>query len=127
MVDIRISTLPNFFTSNLQEAYYLTAYLNSATPNEMIKEFQSRGLFGPRHVHKKILEVPFPKFEPENKKHTDLAALGESCARQVEQHLHDTVATNDYNVGRVRMDIKKTFSPEFKKIDKLVEGLIRSK
>jgi hypothetical protein len=37
------------------EAHYLAAYINSGYANAMIKEFQSRGLFGPRHIHKLIV------------------------------------------------------------------------
>ena len=41
-----------FYTFNLNEAYYLSAILNSTAPNLMMKDFQSRGLFGARDVHK---------------------------------------------------------------------------
>ncbi|NJL58345.1 MAG: hypothetical protein HC887_00550 [Desulfobacteraceae bacterium] len=40
-------------TKNLQEAYYLTAILNATAPNLMMKDFQTKGLFGARDVHKK--------------------------------------------------------------------------
>ncbi len=39
--------------SHPDEANYVTAVLNSETPNELIKPFQSTGLLGERHVHKK--------------------------------------------------------------------------
>jgi hypothetical protein len=42
-----------FYTQSSEEAYYLTAILNSTAPNEMIKNFQARGLFGARGVEKK--------------------------------------------------------------------------
>src|SRR5262249_37089370 len=40
---------------SLNEADYLCAYLNSDYANEKIKDFQSRGLFGPRDIHKTIV------------------------------------------------------------------------
>ncbi len=44
-----------YFTDNLLEANYLVAILNSSIPNLMIKNFQTKGLFGPRDIHKKFL------------------------------------------------------------------------
>ncbi len=41
-----------YFTDNLLEANYLVAILNSSIPNLMIKNFQTKGLFGPRDIHK---------------------------------------------------------------------------
>jgi type I restriction-modification system DNA methylase subunit len=49
-----------FYTHSTAEAYYLAAIFNSSVPNEKMKDFQARGLFGARHVHKKILDVYFP-------------------------------------------------------------------
>ncbi len=42
-----------FATNNLTEAYYVVAILNSALPNLLMKDFQAKGLFGPRHVQKR--------------------------------------------------------------------------
>ncbi|MDR1720312.1 MAG: N-6 DNA methylase [Dysgonamonadaceae bacterium] len=42
-----------FYTDDESEAFYLSAVLNSSIPNELIKDFQTRGLFGPRDIHKK--------------------------------------------------------------------------
>ncbi len=41
-----------------------------------IKDFQASGLFGPRHVSKKILDIYFPKFDKTNKQHIKLSELG---------------------------------------------------
>ncbi len=35
-----------FTTALKKDAYYLSAILNSSAPNKMMKDFQSRGLFG---------------------------------------------------------------------------------
>ena len=47
-------------THNVKEAYYLTSILNSHIVDELIKPMQSRGLWGPRDIHKKVLELPIP-------------------------------------------------------------------
>ena len=49
------------------EAYYLSAILNSHTINEFIKPHQSRGDFGPRNIHKTPLTFDIPKFDPKIK------------------------------------------------------------
>lgn len=66
--------------SSLNEAHYLAAFLNSGYANLTIKEFQSRGLFGARDIHKTIVKLPFPKFKSNNKDHAKLAKLAEKCA-----------------------------------------------
>ena len=62
------------------EAHFICAYLNSGYANEKIKDFQSRGLFGPRDIHKTIVKLPFPRFDPKNELHKSLAKLGSKCA-----------------------------------------------
>ena len=52
-----------YYTHNENEAHYLASILNSSIPNLLMKDFQSKGLFGARDVHKKILDVYFPKFD----------------------------------------------------------------
>src|SRR5665213_2132922 len=63
------------------EAHFLCAFLNSDYANEQIKSFQSRGLFGPRDIHKTIVKLPFPRFDAKRPEHVALAALGGKCVR----------------------------------------------
>lgn len=55
------------------EAVYLTGLLNSAAINEVIREFQPRGQFGERHIHKLPLGAT-PRFDPGNPAHIDVVA-----------------------------------------------------
>lgn len=55
------------------EAVYLTGLLNSVAINQVIREFQPRGQFGERHVHKLPLGVT-PPFDLGNPAHTDVVA-----------------------------------------------------
>jgi len=75
--------------NNQEEAYFIVSFLNSITPNRIIKDFQSRGLFGARHVHKKILEVPFPRFDKTEKSHIELSKLGKKCLSTTSDFLRD--------------------------------------
>ncbi len=114
-------------TINLKEAYYLTAILNSTTPNLMMKDFQTKGLFGARDVHKRILDIYYPKFDAKDDKHLRIAELSKAA--------HETVSTflktinpdkkvEGLQLGKIRLDIKSHLSKEMKEIDKLVKQII---
>ena len=68
-------------TSNEKEALYLVSLLNSPFVNSAIKGMQARGLFGPRHVHKKVLELSYPKFDDKNELHSELANLAKKYGK----------------------------------------------
>ncbi len=115
------------FTSNLKEAYYLTAILNSAAPNEMMKDFQARGLYGARHVHKKILDIYYPRFDKSDETHLRLAELSKAAHAKASAFLAANPPQHDLTpmrLGRLRLDIKKHLSQEMRDIDALVETLI---
>jgi hypothetical protein len=111
------------------EAHYLAAYVNSGYANGMIKEFQARGLFGPRHIHKLIVKLPFPKYEKGNKVHDELSALGKACARRAANFVR-SIATHDLEpraLGRARATLRDELAPELEKIDVIVETLSTGK
>ncbi|MEK6615449.1 MAG: N-6 DNA methylase [Bacteroidota bacterium] len=116
-----------FNTASLKEAYYLTAILNSTTPNLMMKDFQARGLFGARHVHKKILDIYYPKFDEKDLKHLRIAELSETAHKTVSTFLKTidkTKKVEGLRLGKIRLDIKKHLSKEMKEIDKIVKQII---
>lgn len=115
------------FTNNLREAFYVSTILNSATPNLMMKDFQAKGLFGPRHVHKKILDIYFPKFNEKKVIHNKLAELGEICQDKVSDYLKQNppqFVLSAMNLGKLRVDIKKYLKVEMTEIDELVKQII---
>jgi hypothetical protein len=115
------------YTENVEEAYYLTAILNSAIPNERMKAFQAKGLFGERHVHKKILDVYFPAFSASDAAHVALAGWSEQAHKKAAAYLRvhpPQQALSALHLGRLRLDIKKHVAVEMKEIDTLVKGLI---
>ncbi|MBP9188444.1 MAG: N-6 DNA methylase [Chitinophagales bacterium] len=116
-----------FTTNSLIEAYYLCAILNSTTPNLMMKDFQSRGLFGARDVSKKILDIYYPKFDENDEKHLRLAELSQEAHKEVASYLKGidkTKKVEGLTLGKLRLDIKKHLSKEMKEIDKIVKGII---
>lgn len=116
-----------FYTANIDEAYYLTAILNSSIPNELIKDFQARGLFGARGVEKKILDVYFPRYDESSKVHQQLATLSKACHAKAAQYIQDNPPQQELSaihLGRLRVAIKKHLAKEMEEIDKLVKKIV---
>jgi hypothetical protein len=116
------------YTAEENEAYYLTTILNSTAPNKLMKDFQAKGLFGARHVHKKILDVYFPKFDQNNEDHHKLVKLGKTCHEKTDLFLKSNPPNqplNSVNLGRLRLDIKKNLNVEIEEIDLIVTQIER--
>ena len=114
-----------FYTSELDEAYFLCCFFNAQTPNLLIKDFQARGLFGARHVHKKILDVPLPQFDAEHNEHQRLASLGRQCQQRVAVYVQEQkLAQKDYRVGSERRAIRQLLSVELEGIDQVLRSII---
>ena len=110
-------------TDNLQEAIYLSSFFNSRVIDELIKPMQSRGLFGERHIHKKVLELPIPKFDPKNKLHRKLIEIGE-VAREKSEKLISGIENNKVSVGKLRNMVKNEISEELSIIDSIVNEIM---
>jgi hypothetical protein len=116
-------------TRSEDEAHYLCAYLNSGYANEKIKDFQSRGLFGPRDIHKTIVKLPFPRFDTKIEQHLKLMQLGKKCAERT-CRLLDGGANLDLDartLGRVRSKIREHLYDDLVEIDVIVEQLSSGK
>lgn len=70
------------------EAHYVSAVLNSDAAADRIQAFMSRGLFGPRHIHKRVLDVPLKAFKSDNHIHVELAVLGQQLSEHAQQRVH---------------------------------------
>ena len=115
-----------FFTKSEKEAHYLSAFLNSNYPNSVIKDFQTRGLFGPRDIHKTILDVALPKFDPTNATHIAIADLGQTCHVKATDYLDNEkpdANLSAHALGRHRLTIRKLLEPELGQIDALFKSL----
>jgi len=116
-----------FFTDDELEAHYLSAILNSSIPNAMMKDFQSKGLFGARDVHKKILDIYYPKYNSESKVHRQLAVLGQQAHEKAAAYLQANPPQQELSaihLGRLRVAIKKHLAKEMKEIDTLVGKVV---
>ena len=120
------------------EAYYLAAVLNSTVLDKLVKPMQSQGAFGPRHLHKKPLEFPIPKYDRDNPLHRMLAELGRRASERavaelpkklrklgLEGQLKNQGYLTPNQVGRLRREIRNAISDVLEEIDKLVDQLLR--
>jgi len=117
-----------YYTQTLNEAYYLTAILNAPAPNLMMKDFQSKGSFGARHVSRKILDIYYPKFDENNKIHLLLAELSKTAHQSVSDFLKEKIDPSQknegINLGNIRLKIKDYLMKELIQIDNLVKKII---
>jgi hypothetical protein len=118
-----------FYTDNFDEANYLTAFFNSPTPNLMMKDFQTRGLFGARDVSRKILDIYYPKFDKTDKEHLRLAELGKVAHQSVSDFLSQGNLAllreiKGVQLGKLRLRIRAHLRKEMKSMDELVRKLI---
>ena len=93
----------------------------------MMKDFQARGLFGARHVHKKILDIYYPKFDDKDEVHLRLAELSKEAHEKVSAFLkgiNPDQKIKGIHLGKIRLDIKNHLSKEMKEIDKMVKQII---
>lgn len=109
-------------TDSKEEAYYLVATLNSPTVDELLKPMQSRGLWGPRHICKKVLEIPIPQFDPSDDNHQALSQLGEQCTQKIERILPQLPKSR--SIGHTRRLIKAELQQELSQIDKIVKRIL---
>jgi len=106
-------------TKDVNEAYYLTAVLNSDVVNEAIKPLQTKGLFGERHIARRPLMLPIPKFDQQNTIHGELANLGKRCSEKVAK------LTLSGSAASMREEVRKYLEKELEKINKLVSKILR--
>jgi hypothetical protein len=75
-------------------------------------------------MHKKVLDLPIPKFDDKNTIHLQLTKLGEECHVKVKQWLTDGGAGNIKSIGKLRSMVRKTLKDELSEIDSLVKQIL---
>jgi hypothetical protein len=113
-------------TEDRDEALYLVAVLNAPGIDQMIKPMQSRGLFGPRDICKKVFDLPIPKFDPASPEHLQLAQLSEECTKKVRTWLDSGGPGKVRSIGRLRAMVREMLKEELREIDELVEPMLRA-
>lgn len=112
-------------TNSIEEAYYLSTFLNSNYINELIKPMQSMGLFGQRHVHTKIWEFNIPKYDSEDLDHKKLCSIGVSAFDKVGEYLDESKFEDEVNFKKLRKEIRRFLKKEIEEIDQIIERIIK--
>ncbi len=112
-----------FDINDYDEALFISAMLNAPIVDSLIKPMQSRGQWGERDIHKKVFELPLPKYDPKNKKHVELISLAKQAQVKSEK-LVIGMESKYSGVGKIRQLIKVEITEELLKIDKIVRELI---
>jgi N-6 DNA Methylase len=110
--------------SDLDEAAYLSAVLNSETANQRIKPFQSTGLLGERDVHKKLLDLPIPIYDSGVRVHRELAELGEKARRKANALTGSADFPAASSLARQRAFVRRGLKDTLVEIDRLVRKLL---
>jgi hypothetical protein len=110
-----------FETDIEDEAYYLSAILNSKIIDELIKPLQTHGLWGERDIHKRPLMLPIPRFSKSNVKHKKLTELGKLCHEKVPNILSKIESKS---IGKIRTQIRNSLSEEMSLINKLTKEVL---
>jgi len=87
-----------------READFLAGFLNSEHVAAEILDWMTKGLFGPRDIHKRVLDVPWPRFSSRDAAHRELATVSSKLAVQARGLLD---ALPDVGVGRRRVSVRR--------------------
>jgi len=115
-----------FDASDEHEAWYLAAFLNARVIDMLIKPMQPKGDFGQRHIAKKVLELPMPRYNPKNETHNEMRKLALSSATKVKELLPSLEEKYD-SIGKIRGLIKQELEDEMTGIDRLVKTILLSR
>lgn len=108
-------------TNDENEAHFICSILNSNVLNEAIKPLQPRGLFGEREIQRRPFMFPIPKFDKNNPKHAKLAQISKQCHNKLK-----AVQFSKKSTAGLRKDARAMLTKKIKKINTLVQELLRS-
>lgn len=107
------------------EGHYVASFLNSGFANQAIKDFQSKGLFGERDIHKLIVMLPLPAFQKNDERHQRISSLGKASAAIARQKAkaEGWEALDARKLGRVRTRLRELLEDELVEIDQLLREI----
>ena len=84
---------------------------------------QSSGLWGPRNIHKKVLELPIPKYNEKDELHKRIVRLGKECHEKVSKIL-PALAQKYISIGKIRSEVKQALQSEISELDDIVKQVL---
>jgi N-6 DNA Methylase len=102
------------------EAHYVAAMLNSDQTADRIRAFMTTGLFGPRHIHKRVLDVPVPTFDTTDNRHAEIAKLGGELSGAAEKFVRGIT-----NLHSARKQVRQ-FLPQaaLRRVEELASAIL---
>jgi hypothetical protein len=110
--------------SSDEEARYVVSVLNAPVVNQRIKAAQARGLWGAREIHKKVLDLPIPRFDPGSPDHLRLAEIGRVCAARVEEWIASGGQGTATSIGVLRRRVREMLGEELAEIDSITRPML---
>ena len=113
--------------SDIQEANYLLAIINSQALYEAVASLMPKGQFGARHLEKHLWKLPIPEFDAGNSLHVRVSEAGEvaalGAAKQLTQLHQDR---GEVTVTVARREVRKWLreKAEGKAVEEAVEELL---
>ena len=102
-----------FDTDDINEAYFLSAILNSKVMNKQIRIKKSS-----RHIFKIPFDVPIPQYDEKIKIHLDIANLGKEGHQKAQQVVNDVLNKNLYTSKlKIQNILEKKLQRIFNEID----------
>lgn len=108
---------------SMSEARYLTAVLNAPITTELVREYQSIGLFGGRHFDTYPWLLAIPQYDPSSALHQLLVRLAEQC-----ENIADSVPENSDGFQKIRGNVRKKLDESGlqQQLNEAVEDLLES-
>jgi hypothetical protein len=79
-------------------------------------------LLGERHIHKKLLDLPIPRFQPADSRHAALVRLGRQARETARASLE--AADPRTSLARRRGRMRDRLRGELEEIDRIVKKLL---
>jgi hypothetical protein len=108
-----------FSTDDLNEAYYLSAVLNSPLMTDQVKIKKSS-----RHIFKIPFEVPIKRFNNKDKDHLELAELAKKAQKISKSVTIGILEKNNNNVSKIK--IQKSLSTNLSLILKQIDDILNN-
>ncbi|MFX1593859.1 MAG: class I SAM-dependent DNA methyltransferase [Promethearchaeota archaeon] len=104
-------------TKSLEEAFYLSAILNSDLITNQVKIMKSS-----RHIFKLPLDIPIKKFDVRNPNHQKIAELGEKGQELAKQNINTYIEKNKGNFTKFKVQkmLIDKLKPIFSQIDEIL-------
>jgi len=112
-----------FSTDNLNEAYYLSAILNSPLMTNQVRIKKSS-----RHIFKIPFEIPIKIFDVTNKNHLKLANLANNAHKISESLTLEMLKKNSGTISKIKIQtvLNRNLARILKQIDEILDNELKS-